>query len=307
MKAFLIILFVVIVILFTAGYFFFRFSCKVHGGLSFDGNGKDPYHDRRAEGKKFLDACRGKDAWIESGDGLKLHGLFIQNKQADKVVLCAHGYRGSAYGDFAGSAQMLVQENCDLLLIDERGCGKSEGEYITFGVKEKDDILQWLKWLRTQTDLPVYLYGVSMGSSAVCLCADQKQIDVRGIIADCGYSSAYQIMTDCCRSWFHIPGYPLIWFVDFWSILIAHAPLFTANVKKALQESNIPVLLIHGTDDDFVLPKHAKINYEACSSEKKKLVWIKGAGHAVSSLHDPDEYQKALHAFFMETMQKEEA
>ena len=302
MKVFLIILIVLFLILFAAGYFFFRFSCKVHGGLSFDGNGKDPYHDQREQGKKFLDACHGKDVWIKSGDGLKLHGLFIENKQADKVVLCAHGYRGTAYGDFAGSTEILMHDNCDLLLIDERGCVQSEGEYITFGVKEKKDILGWLKWLRKQTDLPVYLYGVSMGSSAVCLCADQKQI--AGIIADCGYCSAYRIMTDCCRRWFHIPGYPIIWFVDFWSMVIGHAPLFTANVKKALKKSSVPVLFVHGTKDDFVLPEHAQINYEACAS-RKKLVWIEGAGHAVSSLHDPAMYQKALHAFFTETKEKE--
>ena len=295
-----IILIGILLILLTAGYFFFRFSCKVHGGLSFDGNGRDPYHDPREKGKRYLDSLQGTDVWIVSEDGLKLHGLYIQKQQAEKSVLCAHGYRGTAYGDFAGCAEILIHENCNLLLIDERGCGKSEGEYITFGVKEKKDILQWTTWLNEHSSLPVYLYGVSMGSSAVCLCADHPMKNVHGIIADCGYSSAYKIMTDCCKRWFHIPGYPMIWFVDFWSIVIAHAPLFTADVKKVLSHASVPVLFIHGTDDDFVLPENGRINYKACASEKE-LVWIKGAGHAVCSLHDPVTYQKALHAFFQKT------
>lgn len=297
-----IILLVILMIFLIAGYFFFRFACKVHGGLSFEGQGEDLYHERRNEGKKFLDSMHGRDVWIQSSDGLNLYGLYIENRQADKTVLCAHGYRGSAYGDFGGSAEILMEEHCSLLLIDERGCGKSEGEYITFGVKEKKDILLWIAWLKNHSDLPVYLYGVSMGASSVCLCADQTG-DIRGIIADCGYSSAYRIMTDCCKRWFHMPGYPVIWFVDLWSMVIARAPLFTANVRKALSHAKAAVLFIHGTEDDFVLPEHAERNFKACSSDKK-LVWIKGAGHAVCSLCDPVTYQKEIHAFFARTENK---
>lgn len=157
------IVLILFLILITAGFFFFRFSCKVHGGLSFSGNGRDPYAEERDKGKRFLDSWHGKDVWICSGDGLKLHALYFEQKNAVRTVLCAHGYRGTAYGDFAGSAEMLKKERCNLLLIDERGCGKSEGKYITFGVKEKDDILRWLEWLNRNQNLPVYLYGVSMG------------------------------------------------------------------------------------------------------------------------------------------------
>lgn len=68
-------------------------------------------------------------------------------RESLKIILCAHGYRTNSLKDFAGVARWLHENNCDLLTIDQRGCGKSGGEYITFGAREKYDVLDWLDFV----------------------------------------------------------------------------------------------------------------------------------------------------------------
>ena len=77
---------------------------------------------------------------MESKDGLVLHAYYLPAENPKRFVLLSHGYKGSGFGDFAYTARFLHENNCNLLFIDQRCCGASQGEYITFGAWEQYDV-----------------------------------------------------------------------------------------------------------------------------------------------------------------------
>lgn len=237
-------------------------------------------------------------------DDTPLFGRYLRCENPKRIILCAHGYRTNSLKDFAGVARWLHENNCDLLTIDQRGCGKSGGEYITFGAREKYDVLDWLDFIESHNrkGLPVYLYGVSMGASTVS-CASGLTLppNVRGMIADCGYTSMKDICTLCLKKWFHLPAFPFMQSFGRRCQRKAHFGMQEADAEHALRKCRIPSLFIHGTADKFVPPSHAIRNYQACGAADKDILWIDGAEHAASYYENPAEYRSALKAFFDRT------
>lgn len=285
------------------GYKFFMFALDKNSKIfSSDDSSKSAwgaYEPQHSKEVAWLKAQPFEDVDILSGDGLKLHGHYYRNADAKRAVLCAHGYHGTWCDDF-GSAAPWLMKDCSVLLIDQRCCGESGGQYYTFGALESQDVILWTAWLDKMTGhkLPLYLYGISLGSSTVLTTSDKHlPATVKGIIGDCGYSSMEDIFASLSWRWFHIPGYPLVWFVALWCRIKGHFSMLSANAKKALKHTQIPVIFIHGDADDFVLPQNSQVNYDACAS-RKELVWIKGASHATAHLKDPQKYEAAVEKFF---------
>lgn len=261
----------------------------------------DPFEEVMAEGEKWDNAQAMEDVYITSFDGLKLHARFFPAEgTAERAVLCAHGYRGAPFKDFCTSTRWLHEHGCDLLLIDERAHGQSEGKYICYGVKERFDVRDWSRWLddRLDGETPIYLYGVSMGCATVMMASGlELPKNVSGIIADCGYTTPAAI---CGRTLYGItrkPIYPMMWFLDLKCRIRAHYSLWGASATEALRRNTRPVLFVHGTADDFVPPEMTRENYAACAADKE-LFMVKGAKHANAFLVDPEGYQQRLTAFF---------
>ncbi len=299
----------VIVILTSAvllvGYYFFRYSCDAkHPAWNKAEKQPDPDTDK---GKRWLhkqhlikeaEALKYEDAWIESEDGLKLHARFYPNENAERIVICCHGFHGTGCGDFCAILPMLVRD-CTVLLIDERCAGESEGKYYTYGAKEHRDILLWRRWAaqRNTAHLPVYLIGISMGAASVLLNAKYEEPKCHGIIADCGYSSMEKAIDDVSRSWFHVPSNtPLM---KIYCRLFAGFSMKDTQVSESLKEAGIPVMFMHGKRDRFVLPENTDINALYCASDHE-VHWFENAGHAGSSITEPERYEALIRRFFKE-------
>ncbi|MGI5989604.1 MAG: alpha/beta hydrolase [Lachnospiraceae bacterium] len=293
-----------------------RESLNLHGPLArFSGKSKDEKETDYSRGKKmgvaWCEAQPMKDVWITADDGVRLHAKFFPAGAGDgatertpkRAVLCAHGYRVSGFWDFGGQVRWLHRIGCDVLLIDERGTNQSGGDYITYGALEKRDIARWAVWLDSHEGgkLPIYLFGVSLGCASVELAtALPLPSSVKGVIADCGYSSVRDIFADQARRVLHLPPYPLLWIEELNCRLRAGFSFADADVAAALERNeNIPVLFIHGTADQFVLPENGERNYVACSAPKR-IVWVQGAGHAASYLTDKELYESSGEQFFEE-------
>ena len=312
MKIMLILsILVVIGLLFLGvGYVFFRFAIS-RDGLTMPGKPKLETGEADLRAWKKYEAVHQKDySWcvsqpmeevnLTSFDGLRLTGHYFACEHPKRIVLLAHGYRGQAFHDFASVTPWLHEQDCDLLLINQRSMGSSEGKYITFGAKEKKDIRSWCDYLesRNPDHLPIYLYGISMGCATVLLSTGENLPgDIRGIIADCGYSSVEEIFASQVSNSFHLKPYPLMYAMRFWCAVLARFKFDEADVKKTLRTNTIPVLFIHGSQDHFVYPDNTMRNYEANASEKT-LVMIEGAIHASSYNEDTERYQCSVTALF---------
>ncbi|MCR5793941.1 MAG: alpha/beta hydrolase [Solobacterium sp.] len=283
-------------------YRFFQGAClrKPQGYSKKEHVSNDPYVQVRREAKERLQKVTGEDLWITSEDGLRLHALWLENADAERIIICVHGYRGTYSGNF-GVPYDFLKDTCSFLMIDARTRGQSEGTYITYGAKEKDDVYLWLqKVLEITEDLPVYLYGVSMGSSTVLMnTARQKHERFKGVIADCGYTDMQTIITEVMEKDYHLPPFPLIPLIGCWCRLLAHFRMEDADALAVLRNANVPVLFLHGLKDNYVTVHHTIENSAVCASVHNTVLF-ENAGHGACAASDPKRYSEAMHAFFTE-------
>ena len=239
-----------------------------------------------------------QDVFVTSRDGLKLHGYWIPAENPRGTILLAHGYRSTLLVDFGLAFAFYHALGMNILVPQQRCHGESQGKYITFGVKESDDMKCWIDYHnRTYGDFQMILSGLSMGASTMLYLVDQDlPCNVKCIIADCGFTSPKAILDKVFRSVVHIPSGPSLWAADLFARLFAGFRLTQKDTRRVLKEAKLPVLMIHGTADDFVPAYMTREGYDACSGQKELLL-VDGAGHGTSFLTDKESYTKCVIAF----------
>lgn len=264
-----------------------------------DGEIYEPHRPQMVAWMKEVRALPSREFTIRSHDGLKLYGKYYQFSPSAPIELMFHGYRGNAERDLCGGVQRAFSLGHSALIVDQRASCHSDGNIISFGVNEHKDCLAWLDFA-IQTfgqDAQIILTGISMGATTVLLAAGRElPKNVIGVLADCGYTTAREIICEVIRQ-MHLPpklSYP---FVRLGAKLFGHFDLEAANAPKALANCKVPVIFFHGEADDFVPCAMSKANYDACPS-RKALVTIPGAGHGLAYLVDPKGYLKAAGDFF---------
>jgi fermentation-respiration switch protein FrsA (DUF1100 family) len=262
-----------------------------------------PYKDIIKEGhdwvKNKIENHESEDVYIKSDDNLKLHGTLIEYKNAKGTIIIAHGYRSSPERDLYASTHEYYKMGYNILLFDQRATNQSEGKYITFGVKESNDIISWVKYLNKKyPKKDIILAGVSMGASAILMSMNriEDNMNVKGIIADSAYISGYDEVKYCINHYFKIPGILFIDMINIWCKLIAKFDLKGKNIIRSMRNSKIPVLLIHGKEDDFVPPVNSIITFKKYKGPKKLLLFEK-ASHGISYLVKPKYYVNAVKEF----------
>lgn len=261
------------------------------------------YYSQIVAADRWLKDRGCQDVFINADDGIRLHGLWVSAPNAKGTVILFHGYRSTYLVDSSMALEFYFSAGYNLLIPDQRAHGKSEGKYITFGVKESRDALCWIGFHnRTFGEVPVVLSGLSMGASTVLYVADQKLPDnVKGIIADCGFTSPKAILSEVYRKVIHLPPMLTMWAVDLFAKAFADFSITEKDTRITLASSHVPVLMIHGSKDDFVPCRMAHEGYCACTG-KKKLLIVDGADHGVSFIKDRDGYTGAVVTFLEENV-----
>lgn len=262
--------------------------------------GDRPFHEYFRKGIYWFKDFKSKEeVWIKSRDGLNLKGYYLKNENSNgKVIILCHGYRSFPYFDFSASAKFYYEEGFDLLFIVHRTHLESDGKYITFGLKERYDLLEWIKYVDTRHNgkTKILLAGVSMGASTVMytLGLDLPE-SVKGAVCDCGF--------DCPK---HVIGFALIEvfkikpIANFMSNFVSLAAFFKigsflgrVNTKKSLKNNKLPVMFAHGEADDVVPFKMFEKNTSVGSFDKI-LVTSKEAAHGLVFYYENEKYRKAF-------------
>lgn len=253
---------------------------------------------------KWLEDHRTEDVSITSFDGFQLHARWIPAEDPKGTVLLAHGYRSTPYLDFGLVLEMYHSLGMNMLIPDQRCHGSSQGRYITFGVKESRDMFDWVAYHNANlSSCEVILSGLSMGASTVLYMADMALPEnVKGIIADCGFTSPKAIISYVFQRVTHLSAAPFIWATDICARLFAGFWLGEKDTRRSLKETSLPVILVHGLADDFVPATMSRQGYDACVSEKQLLL-VENASHGYSYLVDKERYTALVLAFLHKNLE----
>lgn len=245
-----------------------------------------------------LEAIPYEPVTITSRDGFSLWGRYYHFLDGAPVQIQFHGYRGNAIREYSGGVQMAQNMGYNVIVVDERAHGRSGGHTITFGIKERFDCADWVKYTaeRFGQATPIVLSGVSMGAATVLMASELPLAgNVLAITADCPYSDPGAIIRKVCRD----QGYPtwLVYpFICLGALLFGKFRIWEASPLKAVQNTKIPIHLIHGDADDFVPCEMSRQINEVCAS-RHRLVIFPGAGHGLSYLCDPGRYDEVFGEF----------
>ena len=262
------------------------------------------YYEFMTFGDQWLKEHHAQDVYIQNRDGLRLHAYWIPADNPKGTIVLAHGYRSTMLADFGIAFEGYHSMGLNLLVPHQRSHGESQGRFITFGVKESGDILEWIDYHNRQFgEHQMILSGMSMGASTMLYLANADLPDnVKGIIADCGFTSPKEILSSVFRQVVRLPAVPTIWAAELFARLFAGFSLYERDTRKTLAESKIPVLMVHGTADDFVPCEMSEQGYAACTA-KKRLLLVKGAEHGVSFIVDQESYTRELLWFLKENLE----
>ena len=236
---------------------------------------------------------------IEGYGGVRLCGHILSAAEPRRIVIAVHGWRGSWCRDFGIVSEFFHTSDTTAIFVEQRGQQGSGGDSITFGICERYDILEWVRWATNRfPDLPIYLCGVSMGATSILMSASLGLSDsVHGIIADSGFTSPVEIWKYVIRNNLHLPYSIYGRAVSRECMKRTGQNPSECSTLTALRDCPVPVLFIHGEDDSFVPLEMTYQNYNACSSPKRLFV-IPGANHCMGYYIDPIGYEKEMTEFW---------
>lgn len=267
-----------------------------------EGNGEpDPYYQEVDRAEEELKKIPYEPVSLISIDGKKLKGRFYPGQEGvQDVFLAVHGCRNHGTREYSFLSSYYRKAGVPFLLIDLRACGDSEGDYMTYGWKESEDLLLWISWLigKCGESCRIFLHGISMGAGTVLMTGDKELPEqVAGVVADCGYTSACDEFAYQIKKCFHMPmAAPILYLTNLISKKKAGFDIRKAAPIEAVKTCKVPHLFIHGDKDDYVPYYMMDELYEACNARKWKVT-VPGAVHARSYYVNPELYEESLEKF----------
>ena len=240
---------------------------------------------------------------ITSFDGCKLFARYYHVSDNAPVQILFHGYKSCSLLDCSGGSYFAKQLGHNAIVVDQRSHGQSSGNVITFGIKERKDCLCWIEYARNRfgKEVPILLSGLSMGAATVLMATDLNLPEnVKGIIADCPYSSPKEIIMKVAKD-MHFPPRLMLPFVWLGGFLFGHFNLFESSAIEAIKTCTIPILILHGDADELVPCEMAKA-LQTSGAADATLELFEKAGHGLSYITLPDKYEKVVLNFIQKCL-----
>lgn len=239
------------------------------------------------------------EVWtITSDDGLKLSATyFAPSEKNHRWAILVHGYsRDQRFAfDFA---EEYLKHGYNVLTVDLRAAGMSEGNYITMGNFESRDIVLWSeKILEYDSDAKIIFHGVSMGAATVLMAAAQNPKNLVAVVEDCGYTNAYDMFSAQLEKIFGLPEFPVMPIADIVCKIKTGAKISDAAPINSVAKISVPILFIHGNEDKLVPHSMMTELFDAATAPIKESWTVNGAGHAMAKFQNPQIYFENIFAF----------
>ncbi|MDT9337104.1 alpha/beta hydrolase [Clostridium perfringens] len=244
-----------------------------------------------------------EDITLKSFDGLNLTSTLIMNENpTNKFIVLVHGvsicYVGSLkYFD------IFYKNGFNVLIVNQRRHGKSEGKYSTYGFYEKYDVNMWIEYLKSRfgNDIILGLHGESMGAGTVMETIPLND-SIKFVIEDCGYSNFHELIGFQIT---HAYKNRLVRKILRPSLIFANSFMKTKakfSMKKIVPidivaSTSLPMMFVHGKEDYFVPWYMAVDLYKAKTKGYKELYLVEGAKHAEALEVNKILYEKKIMTF----------
>lgn len=279
------------------GYYVFRNAFDLRNSKFYEGrNGIRRLTGGEGEKNEWFAHSTRDDEFLDSYDGLKLHACRITNHEdSHKWIILLHGL-GSYSGDMLDYMWEADHRDFNVLAVDARGCGMSEGQYTGLGWNEHYDLISWINHLlNIDPEAEIALFGVDAGGAAVMnATGDYLPSNVKCAIEDSGFSGIREIVLHQIRRECKIDGKFFLPSVDLYVRQLLHFSMNDVSTHRQLKQSSTPTLFMHGTENEYVPTSMLFDNYYACSAEKD-LYTAEGAGFGETS--SAADYFDAAFAF----------
>lgn len=230
-------------------------------------------------------------------DGLKLFGEYY-DFGADRCAVILPG-RCECLKYSYYFAEPYRKAGCNVLVIDARCHGKSDGVYCTIGKKESEDLRVWVRLLtETFHNRSIILHGICVGSPTGLLLMERE---------DCPKEISAMVLEGCFtnfRETFkqhmladHRPLFPVLDLVMLEIYRHTGTNVLASSPLRSVKKIRKPMLFLCGKEDIFSLPEKSRRLFEACAASKKELVWFEKGSHSHLRLNNPEQYDNSIGAF----------
>ncbi|MFW5889281.1 MAG: alpha/beta hydrolase [Bacillota bacterium] len=243
----------------------------------------DPEDELNKETYNWYKEIPKDDVYVKSYDNLKLHATYIpsHDKKSEKLAIVLHGYKSSSY-DLITICKMYSDLGFKVLLIDQRGHGKSEGKFTTMGHYEKYDLKKWLHYCTRSygQNIRILLHGVSMGAATIALAVnfkESKNINLL-VLESCFTNFKASLKLSTKIKFYRI----FLWGISFFTLIFHKFLLSEINPLKELKNACIPTLIVHSENDRVISEAMSKKIYENINAQIKDIITIKDSKHALA-------------------------
>ena len=251
--------------------------------------------------EQWKETINSKKVEVTAKDGIILRGTeYIKEEQGNNWVIVLHGYRSNPESVIS-IGRHFSEQGYNVLIPSMRATGESEGEYIGMGWLDKEDLKCWINLIVEQNNnCNIILHGSSMGAATVLMAAgDELPNNVKAIIEDSGYTSVWDIFASEAKARFNLPAFPVLNMFEVVANYRTKYDIKEASALEQVKKASVPILFIHGDNDDVVPEYMCEQLYQVANCKKDKLI-IHGAGHTESRYKDEDTYYDKVFDFLEE-------
>jgi len=239
-----------------------------------------------------------EDVEITSAEGLKLVGWFVPS-QNGAVIMMQHGYK-STRKELLNEAEMMYRHGYGILLTTVRAHDHSDGEMITFGMNEVNDLEAWYQYLITRSDIDpdkIGILGNSYGGMLAIQYAAQNE-NIKALVANCAFSSLNDTVSTSVEYFTDLPAFPFAPLIVFWAERETGFKTEDIDTTKWIaQISPRPVFLMQGGADVVISADSGQRLYDA-AGEPKELWFDPELGHVQFDKERAEEFEKRVAEFF---------
>ena len=233
-----------------------------------------------------------EDIEITSKDGLKLKGEYF-NFGYDRAALILAGRAETVLYCYY-FAELFQKAGCNVIVVDPRACGLSEGKYTTAGMKEGEDAGLWIDYIHERYGIEkFFIHGICVGSAQAIYVAAAHQAYLKGIILEGPYSAFYKVLL--MRTKNHgKPTFPVCLQMAMLYKKLAGVNVFKNKPIEEIKKVEVPALFLCGREDKSNSPDDFELIYNACGSAKKKFVWFDHGAHSHLRIVNLEKYDSEV-------------